>query len=255
MLAFSMRPDVVDLKEFYRSPIGEAAARRLGEAIFAVWPDAGKTRFAALGYCEPWLDRFAAGAERTVALMPAGQGAAHWPAGKPCAAALVDEEQLPLPDAMLDRVLAVHLLEHAESPQDALKEIWRVLAPGGKLLLVVPNRRGIWSGSEHTPFGMGRPFSAGQISVLLAEAMLSPTAWSRALMFWPSRRPPLLGFGMRLERLGRRLWPAFAGVVLVEAHKKMHQGIPAAARQSRRVFVPVFLPQGAAMSRAQSRPG
>jgi SAM-dependent methyltransferase len=241
-----MRPDILELREFYARPAGRAAALRLGEALFALWPDATAARLAGLGYCEPWLDRLSAGAERAVALMPAGQGSVHWPQGRPNAAALVDEEQLPLGDAMLDRILAAHLLEHAESPGDVLREIWRVLAPGGKVLLVVPNRRGLWARSEHTPFGVGRPFSASQIAALLAEALLTPTAWSRALAFPPARNPALLTLGQRLEGIGRRLWPAFSGAILVEAQKKMLQGKPAAARQSRRVFVPVFLPQGAA---------
>ena len=48
-----------------------------------------------------------------------------------------------------------------------------------------------------------------------------------------------------LERTGRRLWPIFAGVIVVEAQKRLYQGVPVAARASRRVFVPVLSPQGA----------
>jgi hypothetical protein len=48
-----------------------------------------------------------------------------------------------------------------------------------------------------------------------------------------------------LESGGRRLWPIFSGVIAVEAQKRLYQGIPAAQRASRRVFVPVLSPQGA----------
>jgi SAM-dependent methyltransferase len=140
----------------------------------------------------------------------------------------------------------VHLLEHAESPIDTLKEAWRVLAPGGRLLVVVPNRRGLWARFEHTPFGTGRPYSRGQLSALLREAMFSPVAWSDALHYPPVRRRAAIRFWLGLEQVGRRLWPVFSGLVIVEATKRLYQGLPAAQRQSRRVFVPVLAPQGTA---------
>ena len=37
----------------------------------------------------------------------------------------------------------------------------------------------------------------------------------------------------------------FSGVIIVEAQKRLYQGIPVAQRASRRVFVPVLAPQGA----------
>src|SRR5690606_42111678 len=48
-----------------------------------------------------------------------------------------------------------------------------------------------------------------------------------------------------LEGAGRRFWPIFAGVLVVEAQKRVYQGVPVPARASRRVFVLVLSPQGA----------
>ena len=139
----------------------------------------------------------------------------------------------------------MHLLEHAENPRETLKEIWRVLAPGGRLVIVVPNRRGVWARFEHTPFGTGRPFSRGQLTALLRETNFTPAAWSEALCFPPSQRRWMMRFHRLLERSGRRLWPIFSGVIIVEAQKRLYQGIPVTQRASRRVFVPVLSPQGA----------
>lgn len=47
-----------------------------------------------------------------------------------------------VPDASLDVVLCVSVLEHLWEPQDALKQFHRVLAPGGVCLLNVPSWRG-----------------------------------------------------------------------------------------------------------------
>ena len=45
--------------------------------------------------------------------------------------------------ASIDRVVLVHALEETESPDDLIEEVGRVLSPGGRMILVVPNRRGL----------------------------------------------------------------------------------------------------------------
>ena len=142
-------------------------------------------------------------------------------------------------------MILVHALEHCESASETLAEIWRVLAPGGRVIIIVPNRRGVWARMEHTPFGSGRPYTGGQLAKVLRENMLIPTAWSDALHFPPSSNRFLLRSAPALERFGRRFTPAFAGVLAVEATKQVYQGLPVKQRQSRRIFVPVLAPQGA----------
>jgi ubiquinone/menaquinone biosynthesis C-methylase UbiE len=52
-----------------------------------------------------------------------------------------DLYKLPFPDNSVDLAILRYVLEHLESPGEALREITRVLRPGGKVLLVTPNRR------------------------------------------------------------------------------------------------------------------
>jgi SAM-dependent methyltransferase len=47
--------------------------------------------------------------------------------------------KMPFPDASFDIVTAKHTLEHIESPMDGLREIHRVLRPGGVAFLIVPD--------------------------------------------------------------------------------------------------------------------
>lgn len=241
-----MNGDIVDLRTFYTSLLGRLAERSITMALSSVWTKLPEERLVGLGYAVPWLDRFGTDAERVLAFMPARQGAVRWPSGKPSATALVFEEELPLPDSSVDRMLLVHALEHTENPRDALIEIWRVLAPGGRLVIVVPNRRGLWARFEHTPFGTGRPYSRSQLVEALHEANFTPGAWADTLHFPPARRRWVMRLHQWLERAGRRFWPLFAGVLVVEAEKRLYQGIPAMARQKRRALVPVLTPQGAA---------
>jgi len=240
-----MNSDIVDLRAFYTSVLGRLAERSITAALSAVWDNLPNERLVGLGYTLPWLDRFGADAERVFAFMPATQGAVVWPPAGPSATALVFDEELPLVDSSIDRMLLVHSLEHAENPSETLKEIWRVLSPAGRVVIVVPNRRGVWARFEHTPFGTGRPFSRTQLNDLLRETNFTPAAWSEALLFPPSRRRFVMRFHNILERSGRRFWPIFSGVIIVEAQKRLYQGRPVAQRASRRVFVPVLTPQGA----------
>lgn len=249
-----MNSDIVDLRSFYASLIGRLAARAIGEALAEVWADLPNERLVGMGYALPWLDRFSEGTERVFAFMPGTQGAVCWPSGGPSATAMVFDEELPLPDSAVDRMLLVHLLEHSENPRETLKEAWRVLAPNGRIVIVAPNRRGVWARFEHTPFGTGRPFSRGQLTELLRETNFTPSAWSEALLFPPSKRRWMMRFHQLLERSGRRLWPMFSGVLIVEAQKRIYQGIPVTARSSRRVFVPVLSPQGATRAARQREP-
>ncbi len=241
-----MNSDIVDLRSFYASPLGQVAERSIAMALSSVWAKLPNERLVGLGYTLPWLERFGTDAERVFAFMPATQGAVRWPREGPSSTVLVFDEELPLVDASIDRMVLVHSLEHAESPRETLKEIWRVLSPAGRAVIVVPNRRGVWARFEHTPFGTGRPFSRGQLNELLRDANFTPAAWTDALFFPPSKRRLMMRLQPMLERTGRRLWPIFSGVIVVEAQKRLYQGLPVARRASRRVFVPVLNPQGAA---------
>jgi SAM-dependent methyltransferase len=152
--------DIVDLRAFYAERLGRIARRLIGERLRKHWPSVKGDRLLGIGYATPYLAEVSHGAERVLAFMPAVQGVVNWPPEGPNAAALVAEDALPLSDAAVDRALVVHSLEMSENAREQLREIWRVLAPGGKVILVVPNRRGIWAHAEKTPFGYGRPFLA-----------------------------------------------------------------------------------------------
>ena len=246
-----MHLDVVDLKAFYGSRLGAIASSRIGARLQRRWPSTARDRILGIGYPTPYLTQFGEYAERCLAFMPARQGIVSWPKGGLNAAALVRDDALPLEGGSIDRVLAIHCLDHAESAVDSLREIWRVLAPGGRLLIVVPNRAGLWARAERTPFGHGRPFSRSQLGGLLVETMFSPLVWSSALSMPPIRNRMLLRNGAQWDKVGARFWPGFSGVLIVEATKLVHQHVRAKARVPRttRVLSPSLAPTAGVRSR------
>jgi SAM-dependent methyltransferase len=213
--------DIVDLRDFYHEPLGAVTRRLIGRKVRGYWPATSGMTVVGLGYAAPYLDVFAAEAERAIALMPAAQGVVPWPANPPHRSALVEDFDLPLPDASVDRLLMVHMLEMSQAPHHLLREVWRVLEPGGRLIVVVPNRRGMWARLDSTPFGYGRPFSRGQLNHLFAEAMFRSEGWTSALAMPPLRRRLLIRYAAALERFGRAVMPGFEGVLIAEASKQI----------------------------------
>ena len=248
MLRYGMSLDVVDLRSFYVHPLGKVARRFVGVGIRRLWTGSKGLRVLGIGYSTPYLGLFREDAERCLAFMPATQGVVKWPTLRPTLAALVDETELPLPDAAVDRILFVHALEMTHDAPALLREVWRVLAPGGRLLAVVPNRRGLWARMDTTPFGHGRPYSRSQITQLLRQTWFTPTAWSEALFMPPVAGGWFLRSAMAWEQVGAALSLPFAGVHIVEATKQVYRAIPAHRERTRLIpaLPPVLVPTSTA---------
>ena len=232
-----MRQDVLELRAFYGSAMGRAVARLIGRKVGEAWGELAGLDVLALGYASPvlaWGE-----ARRAIAAMPAGQGVEVWPGEGRNLACLVEDAALPFPNALFDRVLALHALEESDDSQGLLTEVGRVLAPTGRLIVAVSARHGLWANAEMTPFGHGRSFSRGQLERLLREAELEPVGWTRALYGPPLRSAHR--WAEAFEQVGARIWPPFAGVILIEAQKQTFAVVPKAVRARART-TPVLQP-------------
>jgi SAM-dependent methyltransferase len=229
-----MRRDVRELSAFYATAMGRAARRLIERKLVEAWESCRDLDMLGLGYATPYLTRFREQARRTVAAMPQTQGAEAWPAGGRNLVCEGQELRLPFQNALFDRVLVIHGLEESDDPAAYLAEVRRVMAPSGRAILAVANRRGFWAGSESTPFGHGRPFTRSQLEDVVREAGLEPTAWSRALYAPPL--PALAPWAEGLEQAGSRLWTPLSGVILLEAVKQTFAVRPKGSR------APVFAP-------------
>jgi SAM-dependent methyltransferase len=131
--------------------------------------------------------------------------------------AAADMQHLPLGDATFDAVISCETIEHLPDPVQALREVHRVLAPGGRLFLTTPNYLG--------PFGLyrvylrlrGRRYTEGDQPICRFTLLPRTLLWLRRAGFRPvtvdasghyllfPRRVP---FEPRLlKSLGPWLWP------------------------------------------------
>ncbi|MGA7324686.1 MAG: methyltransferase domain-containing protein [Rhodomicrobium sp.] len=231
-----MYDDAAELRDFYASPLGQLARRIIARRIRARWPNVTGMDVVGLGYASPYLRMFHAEARGTAALMPQSQGVVQWPAEGPYRSALVPAIELPLRDMSVERVLVVHGLEHVDSRQFYLQEIWRALMPQGRVIIVVPNRRGAWARFDTTPFGHGRPYSSKQIEKALRQESFEPVGAAPCLFAPPFRARVLPSAALAWERVSAALWPAFSGVIVVEAIKQVYAGVRVTAKK--RAFAP-----------------
>ena len=144
---------------------------------------------------------------------------------------------LPLQNVQLDRLLLVHALEFDPSPSRLLDECWRVLDGAGRLLVMVPNRNGLWARAEKTPFGHGRPFSRGQLRKLLADHGFKLVRAQTALFMPPAALGLCLRFGPQIERIGSNWSPGIGGVLVVEAEKNLYAPAGKTSRVTSRAAV------------------
>jgi SAM-dependent methyltransferase len=241
-----MSTEVHGLAAFYGSRGGETAARLVAARMAALWPRLPGQAVLGLGWAPPYLGLWPEAARR-IALVPGHLGGAlalrapsGWTAPRmppggassraPVAGTLLAaEDHLPFPDSSFDRVLLVHGLEAAENARQLLREVWRVLRDDGRLLLVVPNRTGMWAHLDRTPFGHGQPYSRGQIERLLARHLFRAERREAALFVPPYGLKLMGSAGPALDGVGRALCPRVAGVFLVEAAKDLFSAIPAGA--------------------------
>ena len=242
-----MHLDVLDLRNFYyRTRLGRVAQRAIRNQVVKHWPPAAGQTVAGYGFAVPVLRPYLAGARRVIGLMPGPQGVMPWPAGMENVSVLCEETAWPLPTGFVDRLVLMHGLETSERPSAVLDEAHRVLAPGGRALFVVPNRIGLWSRRDVTPFGFGRPYTVAQLEAQLKRQGFTPER-SQSVLFAP---PSPARFWLRTadfwEGFGRRMPWLAGGVLLVEASKQLYAptrgGLTAAVKRPLRVLEGVGKP-------------
>ena len=72
--------DVLELRQFYASPLGRQVQRVLARRLNDLAMPPAEARALGLGFATPWLDVLRERVRATFAFMPAHQGAMRWPA-------------------------------------------------------------------------------------------------------------------------------------------------------------------------------
>ncbi|MBF0183002.1 MAG: methyltransferase domain-containing protein [Magnetococcales bacterium] len=237
-----MMLEAVRLHDWYNSPQGQTVVDLIGNSMVQ-WLNVNHPtmQLLGLGYTQPYLDRFVHSLTTQqcalpLAASPAEMGVIPWPSSQANRIAQVRPDALPFADTQFNQVLMVHFLESCDSPQGALRETWRILTPGGRLLIVVPNRGGLWARRDTTPFGWGRPYSPGQLAELLTDSLFIPRQSRFALFMPPVGKRYFPQAAPAWEKAGDRWFAPLGGVILCEAEKVVYALTPLAKQSARRTL-------------------
>ena len=219
-----MHLDVIDLRKFYyRTKLGRIVQRALRDKVERLFGDTKGQTILGYGFAAPMLRPFLKSSRRVICLMPGQQGVMPWPEGQLNRSVLTPEISWPLATGVVDKMVILHGLETSNNQNGLLEEIWRVLGPGGRVLIIVPNRSGLWARSEKTPFGYGQPYSVSQLETQLRIHKFSVERHMSAMFFPPSHKPFWLKVSKYLEGVGLRgVIPLASGVIIIEATKQIY---------------------------------
>lgn len=220
-----MIPSAYDLRSFYKTFGGRIVRKLVRDRLASLWPDVKDLRLLGCGYAVPYLRPYLGTSERTVAVMFSGQGMHHWPEdGSENLTGFCDETDLPFETNSVDRIILIHSLEFTGLLKPAFEELWRVLKSNGRIMVIVPNRMGLWARAEWTPFGRGAPYTVSQVEDFLRDNLFVPERTGRALFIPPFKNETLLRSAYVWEVIGSKIFPAMGGLLFVEASKQIYAG-------------------------------
>ena len=229
-----MTPNAYQLRDFYKTFCGRIVRRVIIDSLKDIWPSHHDYRILGAGYAVPFLKSFQETSERAVCIMFSGGGVHHWPEDQENLTCLGDETDLPFETNSVDRIILIHSLEFTGFLKPAFEELYRVLKSNGRIIVVVPNRIGLWARADWTPFGQGTPYSSKQVEDFLKENLFVPEKTTRALFIPPFKNQTLLRTFSIWEKIGQKICPAMGGILLVEASKQIYAGIGKLATSSKK---------------------
>jgi SAM-dependent methyltransferase len=216
-----MDSNIIDIRDFYQTPLGGMFRYFLKKSLDKIATPAG-ARTLIMGYMAP----YGLNTHHTAAVMgmPARMGGISW-----CPlnhndnqSVLLEPESLPFPDQTFDKIYVMHCLEYTQSPEQFLKELWRVLTPEGRIIFIVPNRRGLWARVDNSPLGHGIPYTMTQLKRLLNNNGFVPITKFRAIYFPPIKSRSVFALAHIFEWIGSKSLGKFSGIIGIEATKKVY---------------------------------
>ena len=156
--------DFNNLHQFYNSELGKCTQGFLEQKIKSYVDVKSDTVITGVGYTAPFLLNLEQG-DTKLSLVP--EFIENFNVVGSTEHAVCEEDHLPLLNNSSDLCLMVHCLEHSNSPWGLMAEINRILPSGGRVVVVVPNRVGLWARRTNNPFGFGRSYTKGQLKKLM----------------------------------------------------------------------------------------
>lgn len=217
-----MYQDYSEFEKFYRSDLGKNlkyfVSSKLKKYIYLY----EKEIVGFFGYGNPYLDLIQKKNNRIFNFSSEKIGTCKNLSNEESVNILFDEEKLPIEDNFFNHILVVHYLENANNLKKNLRELWRVLAPEGKIYIILPNKKSSWNHSLKSPFSSGFGFSKNKINHMLEDNFFETQFIERLIYFPPWNLPMIQKNKFLFEKVGSYFWRFFNGVYVCVAKKRLY---------------------------------
>ena len=146
----------------------------------------------------------------------------------PASSLVCELEEIPLPDNSVDFILLHHVLEFSENPHNVLREVVRVLAPRGQLLIVGFNPWSVFGlrGAIERLFRLSVPWaqhglSTGRLTDWLYLMSCEPSGFARGFYTLPVQNQRVRRIFGVLEPLAARLGLPGSAFFMIHATKNL----------------------------------
>ena len=150
--------------------------------------------------------------------------------------AVTDCERLPLASDSIDAIVLYHALDFTDDSHELLREVTRVLRPGGQMLIIGFNPVSIWGmwrlfkRKKSLPW-KGRFLSIRRLSDWLRLLNLHIDSINTCVHFLPFNINRVLNYAEIMENFGRRLKSPFGGSYSIRCVKQVVPITPIVARR------------------------
>lgn len=130
-----------------------------------------------------------------------------------------DLNALPFSQAVFDAAVCFTVLEFVGAPEVVLSEIWRVLRPGGRLVIGVLNGSSPWALARRGRgvYAVARFYKLRELLCLARKLRPLSVRWKGAVFFPPTRK--LLKAAWLFESVGSVIAGPFAAVLFLHIEK------------------------------------
>ncbi len=216
--------DYLNYQKFYDSSIGKLLSNHIQNQLKKYCYLYDYQNICGFGYCYPYLN-FLKGFKISVSYCYSKRMGVSDESIVKGNKILIDEEKIPFQDSYFDHVFLIHYLENNYNTKVSLREIWRSLAPEGKLYIIIPNRKSSWYLSDKSPFSSGNGFSKKQISDLLDESFFDIQNIERLVYFPNTNIKFIINNNTLIEKFGSILFKYFNGLYFCVAKKRIYANI------------------------------
>lgn len=170
--------DVATLQSFYNSPLGMQVQASLQAALSSIMTEYKDSDVALFG--SPLsIPHLLKGLKRQPVICRLSSTGTFAHPKYPTI--LTHDHNLPVRSHSFDLAVVVQWIEFCDFPKESLLDIWRILVPGGEIILLYPYKWSFLPLSFKTPFGLSKTFTRTQIENLLVACSFTPTKTIPAL--------------------------------------------------------------------------